>query len=212
MALDEFKVRNDKSPSPLSNRGSYPVYDNIISDVSTPLLVADELVESAQEAEREQQAYLEVTSVEQSFQEALIVYVYAKHEQVDRVEDKLENLIEKQQSRLQQYQATKPGLLSLPGARRAWQDQQAQQQSRLLAMQAKLETVREIRDGMGLHSPKIEELAERKLRKHQPEMAQEFDNALEVQRRHSIVTRMKQRHIESIGIGSPLTLSISQTR
>lgn len=57
-----------------------------------------ELLKNAKEAEREQQAFLEVTSVEQTYQEALIIYVDEKHDQVDRVEDKVESLIENQQA------------------------------------------------------------------------------------------------------------------
>ncbi len=169
----------------------------------------DELLDSAQTAEREQQAILEVSSVEQSYQEALFDYVEAKHEQVDRVEDKLETLIEKQQSRIQQIQSAKPGVLVLPGTRRAWQDQIAHQHSRLQVMQARLEAVREIRDGMGLHSPKIEELAERKLRRNEQELTNEFDSVLEAQRRHNIVTRKSLKQSDSLGIAPKLTLSIS---
>lgn len=175
----------------------------------------DELVETAQEAEREQQALLETAPVEQSFQDALIVYVEEKHEQVDRIEDKLEGLIERQQSRLMQTQSTKPGLFALSGTRRAWREQQIQQQARLQTMQARLETVREIRDGMGLHSPKIEELAERKLRMHEPEIANELDSVLEAGRRHQAVTRQLQnekKRNQSENLSGGLLLSISQPK
>lgn len=189
-----------------------PVFDQMQDDQginAKTVYNVDELLDSAQTAEREQQAILEVSSVEQSYQEALLDYVEAKQEQVDRVEDKLETLIEKQQSKIQQIQSAKPGVLVLPGTRRAWQDQLAQQHSRLQVMQARLEAVREIRDGMGLHSPKIEELAERKLRRNEQELTSDFDSVLEAQRRHNIVTRKSFKQSDGLGVAPKLTLNIS---
>ena len=112
-----------------------------------------DLLEAAQAAEIEQQATLEAAPVEQSYPETLALYVQAKHDQVEHIEDRLENLIDRQQARLQQTQASAPGRLSLPGSKRAWQNQQAQQQARLQTLHARLEAVREIKEGMGLHSP-----------------------------------------------------------
>ena len=88
-----------------------------------------DLLEAAQAAEIEQQATLEAAPVEQSYPETLALYVQAKHDQVEHIEDRLENLIDRQQARLQQTQASAPGRLSLPGSKRAWQNQQAQQQA-----------------------------------------------------------------------------------
>lgn len=74
----------------------------------------EELLEAAQEIEREQQAALEAAPIEQTYQEALAIYVQSKFAQVEHIEDRLENLIDRQQARLQQAQAGKPG---------SWHDQ-----------------------------------------------------------------------------------------
>lgn len=152
-----------------------------------------DLLEAAQAAEIEQQATVEAAPVEQSFRETLALYVQAKHDQVEHIEDRLENLIDRQQARLQQTQACAPGRLFLPGSKRAWQNQQAQQQARLQTLHARLEAVREIKEGMGLHSPKIEELATRKMRAENPELASDWDAMREAARRHELLMRKQER-------------------
>ncbi|MCW5239077.1 IncP plasmid survival protein KfrC [Verminephrobacter eiseniae] len=147
-----------------------------------------DLLEAAQEAEIEQQATLEAAPVEQSYPETLALYVQAKHDQVGHIEDRLENLIDRQQT-----QASAPGRLSLPGSKRAWQNQQAQQQARLQTLHARLEAVREIKEGMGLHSPKLEELATRKMRTENPELASDWDAMREAARRHELLMRKQEQ-------------------
>jgi hypothetical protein len=152
-----------------------------------------DLLQAAQAAEAEQQAVLEAAPLEQSYQETLSLYVQAKHDQVDHIEDRLENLIDRQQAKLQQTQTAAPGRLSLPGSKRAWQNQQAQQQARLQTLHARLEAVREIKEGMGLHSPKIEELATRKMRADNPDLAADWDAMREAARRHELLMRKQEQ-------------------
>jgi len=153
----------------------------------------DGLLAAAEATEAEQQAALEAAPLDQTYQEALALYVQAKHDQVERIEDRLENLIDRQQARLQQTQANQPGLLSLPGAKRAWQNQQMQQQARLQSLHVRLEAVREIKEGMGLHSPKVEELATRKMRAEKPELAADWDAMREAARRHQALQRREEQ-------------------
>jgi hypothetical protein len=153
----------------------------------------ENLLSAAQSLEGEQLAILESVPVEQVYQKALAEYVEAKHLQVERIEDRLEKLIDRQQARLQQSQANMPGFLSLPGTKRAWQIRQEQQQGRLQCLYSRLESVREIKEGIGLHSPKIEELAVRKLRGEQPELAEEWDDMQEAGRKHQLLMRQKDK-------------------
>ena len=154
---------------------------------------AEGLLAAAEATEAEQQAALEAAPLDQTYQEALALYVQAKHDQVERIEDRLENLIDRQQARLQQTQANQPGLLSRPGAKRAWQNQQMQQQARLQSLHVRLEAVREIKEGMGLHSPKVEELATRKMRAEKPELAADWDAMREAARRHQALQRREEQ-------------------
>ncbi|WP_347990322.1 IncP plasmid survival protein KfrC family protein [Methylomonas sp. AM2-LC] len=174
--------------------------------------VEDDLVDTAQEVEREQQALLETTtpSTDQSYQEALSVYVQAKHDQVERIEDQIENLIDRQQSRLQQSQANQPGIFSMPGAKRAWQTQQSKQQARLQTLHTRLETVREIANDMGVHAPRVEELAARKLRAQEPGLAAEWDETQVARRQHDAMMRMKEKQAKQLSQSGGLSLSLSK--
>ena len=75
------------------------------------------LLELAQEMQTEQTALLEATPLESQYSASFAAFVEEKHDQVERIEDKLENMIELLVSRLQQTQARQPGLFALPGAR-----------------------------------------------------------------------------------------------
>jgi hypothetical protein len=153
----------------------------------------ENLLSTAQSLEGEQLAILESVPIEQVHQKALAEYVEAKHLQVECIEDRLEKLIDRQQISLQQTQANMPGFLSLPRTKREWQVRQEQQQGRLQCLYSRLESVREIKEGIGLHSPKIEELAVRKLRNEQPELAEEWDDLQEAGRKHQLLMRQKDK-------------------
>ena len=180
---------------------------------------ADALLERAQEEQAEQTALLEATPLESQYNAAFAAQVEAKHDQAERIEDRLENLIEMQASRLQQAQSSQPGILALPGARARWQQQMQQQQGTMQRLQGRLEAVREIKEGMGVHGSRIEELATRKLRAQEPELASGWDDMREAQRQHQALLR-KQEQEKKQGLereqreqlGRGLRLGLSQAR
>jgi len=160
-----------------------------------------EFLDAAQTAESEQTAILDGASVEQTYQAALATYIEAKYEQVEHMEERLENLIGQQESRLQQIRSNAPGILSRPGAKLAWQNQQAQQQARLQTLHARLDAIHEIREGMGLRSPKIEELATRRMRAENPELASSWDAMREAMRRHDLIMRQQKAEAQARKFG-----------
>ena len=166
----------------------------------------DGLLAAAEATEAEQQAALEAAPLDQTYQEALALYVQAKHDQVERIEDRLESLIEQQSSRLQQSRSQQPGLIALPSTRTKWQQQLQQQQSTMQRLQGRLETVREIKDGMGAHGPRIEEMATRRLRHLEPGLASDWDEQQEEQRRTVALQRKKEieQRQQSAALGKTL--------
>ena len=180
------------------------------------MAVADDLLNAAQDAVREQQALMETANSEQvSYQEMLEIYLQTKHDQVESVEVKLGSLIVQQQALLQQSEAKKPGLLSMPNTKHQWAVRQSRQQSRLYVLHNRLDIVRELKEGMGVHSPKLEELAERKLRKYDPTLAQKWDASLEAHRKHQALLRkqdQEKKRVDSVGVGLSLRLSKSTIR
>ncbi len=183
-----------------------------VSDVENQ---GDNLESRSQEALIEQAALLEASPLELQYSAALALQVQAKHDQVDRIEDRLETLIEQQSSRLQQVQNRQPGLLTLPGARAKWQRQIQQQRTLVQRLEGRLESVREIRDAMSIHGPRIEELAGRKVRAQAPGLAADFDDFQEAQRRHQAKLRQQEkekRQAQELGLGKGLSLGLSQRR
>ena len=180
---------------------------------------ADGLLARVQETSLEQAALVDTVPLESQYAATLAVQVQAKHDQVERIEDKLENLIEQQASRMAQVQARQPGMLALPGTRAKWQQQMQAQQATKQRLEGRLEVVREIKEGMGLHCPRIEELATRKLRAKAPELASDWDDMREAQRLHQVLLR-KQEHdkqrLQEAEQGHPtargLRLGLSQAR
>ena len=157
------------------------------ASVLNPSQSPDEnIVEAVEAVQSEQQAMLDGASVAQAYEVTLANYVEAKHNQVARLEDRLENLIEQQEARVQQMRENSPGMFSLPGKKRAWQANTAREQARLQTLRNRLEAVREIRDGMSLRVPRIEELATRKMRAENPQLASSWDAMREEQRRLEI--------------------------
>ncbi|MGJ0637218.1 IncP plasmid survival protein KfrC family protein [Xenorhabdus bovienii] len=153
----------------------------------------ENLLEQAEATHNEQQTLLETSTLESQYGAVLASYVEGKHDQVERIEDRLEALIEQQSTRLQQFETKQPGLLALLGKKaKQWQSQLQQQQHSLQRLHGRLETIREIKDGMGIHSPRVEELATRKMRRENPELAADWDEMREAQRRHEALLRKKE--------------------
>jgi hypothetical protein len=154
---------------------------------------AERLQHEARELNQGQQDLLESSPVEQAYQETLAIYVQGKEEQVGRIEDRLEDLVEMQEARLQQMQVKHPGCLARPGARKAWQNNVSAQKARLVTLQKRLDAVRGIREEMGLHSPRIEEMATRKLRAENPQLAADWSAMRESARRQQLLEKRQEQ-------------------
>ncbi|MEF1779947.1 phosphoribosyltransferase [Neisseria gonorrhoeae] len=174
------------------------------------------LVAKAVAAETEQEELFESRQViEETFAGVLNTYVLEKTdvlektEQVERIEEKLEQLISGQMAKLQALQNARPGMLSMPSKKQTWSANIAVAQSRLNRLHDRLEDVREIRDGMALGVPKIQELAARKLRMEEPDLAKKFDDvqtAVRVHNLHEKQRKEKEQQKRQAG----LSLSLGQ--
>lgn len=153
---------------------------------------ADALFEQAQDVQAEQVALFD-TPLESQYSAAFAAQVEAKHDQAERIEDKIENLIELQASSLQLAQSRQPNIFALPGARAKWQQQMQQQKSTMQHLQDRLESVREIKEGMGIYGSRIDELATRKLRAQEPKLASEWSDIREAQRQFQALQRKKEQ-------------------
>ncbi|WP_456293343.1 IncP plasmid survival protein KfrC family protein [Pseudomonas sp. AK106] len=203
--------KNQKPAKPLS--------DVPVKSTATFASEADVLQRQAEDAQGEQQTMLETAPLASQYGAALAAQVEAKHDQVERIEDRLEGIIEQQETKLHQIEAKQPGFLSLPSTKASWQSQVQQQQALLQRLHGRLEGVREIKDGMGLHGPRIEELATRKLRQAEPELAEGWDEMRAAQRAHEALMRkqdqakrLKVEREQTPTLGRAHTQSLSLSR
>ena len=140
------------------------VQDINVENLDSPLAnetdaIADlgnDLLGRAQEAKASKQPFSTRAPLESRYNDALAEYAEAKYEQVERLEDRLENLIEQEMANLEDYQAHRPaGLFLRPGARGAWEREQARKQATIQRLQNRLEHVREIKEDMGLPARRL---------------------------------------------------------
>lgn len=120
-------------------------------------------------------------------------YLEAKHEQVERLTDKLEHMIENQQSILTRLENKRPGFLARPSTRQAWSQTVQQQKTKIRRMERRLGRVHEIEEGMTVTGPKLVELASRKIRAHDPELAKSWEGIREELRRQQEKERQAKR-------------------
>ncbi len=151
-------------------------------------IVADQLSKKAEMLNSEQDQLLDSASIDQLYDSALSVFVMEKHSQVDRIEDRLETLIFRNESKLSQHLNNKPGFMSRPSTKRLWEKKRLQLRTTIKIMKQRLHKVSVIKEGMGLFSTKIEELATRKLRAANPELASSWSAMRESKRKLSINT------------------------
>ena len=70
----------------------------------------------------------------------------------------------------------------------------------------------EIKEGMGLHSPRIEELATRKMRTQNPELTSKMDAVNMAARQHEIERRMKEKKTQNLGHGQGKERSLTKSK
>jgi hypothetical protein len=138
---------------------------------------AESLQKEAESLEASQRTLVASKPAEKRYDEALAQYVRAKSEQIDRLEDRLERLIETAEA-------------SLAAGASRWEAQRQRQMQRLDHLEERLERVQEIREESGLYATKVEELAEEKLRREEPELTRERDAALQRHRYEKVYERV----------------------
>ena len=127
----------------------------------------------------DQASLAESAEIEKRYDAVFQNYLEAKHEQVERLTDKLEHMIENQQSTLTRLENKRPGFLARPSTRQAWSQAVQQQKTKIRRMERRLERVHEIEEGMTVTGPKLVELASRKIRAHDPELAKSWEGIRE---------------------------------
>ena len=159
-----------------------------------PQADADRLLDEVRQIEAQETAAPFNAPTEEAYNAALAEIVEEKQEQANQIEDRLENMVEAQGARLQQVQSQPPGMLALPGTRAKWQAQVAQAQATMQRLQSRLETVREIKDGIHVQGTRIEALAAQKLAHREPQLSDDFAEMQEARRLHELHERQQKKN------------------
>jgi len=143
--------------------------------------VADSLLHQAEQHASEQRALLENASLEQTLTATLKPYVEAKHEQIERIEVKLGQVIEQQQIKLKQVEQNPPKHKWLSSKKTkaantdAWYNNKNKQLARLHELNHRKSYVGKIKESTDSRFPTVDELATRKMRREHPELASSWD-------------------------------------
>ncbi|MDN6888236.1 hypothetical protein QMO14_32170 [Variovorax sp. CAN2819] len=177
---------------------------------------AEALAVRASEAEDANEVDIATSYIEVEYLSSFATRLQATSLQVQRLEDRLEVLIEDQTKRLQRVEQQRPGILSLPSTRSKWQAETQANLALLRRMHGRLERVREVRDGMLPSGPLIEHLAKQKLRAQDPELVDSWEQARQARRVHEqhllLQDRAKKRVANAQGAESGRVHSISLQR
>ncbi len=157
-----------------------------------------ELIGSALNAFSELRGSINDSPINDFYENVLAVMTQIKHDQVDRIETRLEGLIDRQSAAQKQMLNQKPSVFAGFGARAKWQNAQAQTQARMITLNTRLEQVREIKDGMGLHAPKVVEMATQKLKKDEPELVKEWEQLQVALRQHQARLRKEEQERKKV--------------
>ncbi len=165
----------------------------------------DDSLERVKALRDEQVLFAETAETGSLYNNTLAVQIDSKFAQAEKLEEKLETLIGQQQAKIMQIEAQQPGFLSLPGLRAKWNQQIQLQQAYMQTLVGRIDVVREIRNEMTPRGPRIEELAVRKLRFHNPGMAADFDAMMTSTRRHleqerALVLKKEQEKKRSLSL------------
>ncbi|MDD2660672.1 MAG: conjugal transfer protein [Methylococcales bacterium] len=168
---------------------------------------ADAVLDQTRELNVEQ---ITLLGLEQSeFTETLDALIEEKKEQVEHLENKLEDLIESQNTLLEQTLSQAPGILSLPRTKANWTQRVSKIRERLQTLNNRLESVHEIKDGMhGNGLTAIERMAHNKLAFENPDLVEQFQKSEEILRRHQALTKQTPKSEKKQGKG----LSLSQAQ
>ena len=142
------------------------------------------------------QARLQSQSSGGPYQAALQTYLQANAQRIERIENRLEILVENQQSNLSELKTQEPGFLASRRAKAEWSTSVETAQDRLQTLNHRLSRVEEIKEQSA-------ELAEEKMREREPAIARMWDQtrqaqrgAQEKQRKARSAERGKERSLE----------------
>ena len=139
----------------------------------------------------------------------LAYYAQAKAQQIDTLQAALQTALHNHVAKLAAIEHHAPAWPANRQARSAWQNQLAQAKTRLAELERRFERVGEIATGAGLYADSLlDELAARKLRFRDPDLARRWD-ALQQQQRKAALQKIHSTQTAELDLGRTRALSFS---
>jgi hypothetical protein len=139
----------------------------------------------------------------------LAFYAQAKAQQIDALQAALQTALHNQAAKLAAIEHHAPAWPANRQARSTWQNQLAQAKIRLAQLERRSERVGEIASCAGLYADSLlDELAARKLRFRDPDLARRWD-ALQQQQRKAALQKIHSTQIVELDLGRTRALSFS---
>lgn len=152
-----------------------------------------------------------VFSPQQAYTRELEAAIQEKHEQIERIEWGISELIEQTEEALERSKNTKPGFLTKPSTRHQWEQGIQKMEQRLIALRNRLDAIKEISETTGVHGPQLEQMAAKTVAKRQPELVEQWELEREKERKKIAEERANKKKentgIKSQGKSTGLTLA-----
>lgn len=133
---------------------------------------AEQIVIAVERLDEEKRALEAEGLLSNLYKETIAEYIQQKTAQVEALEDKLESIVNSEKTKLQNLESRSPGMLAMPGKKKQWKENCFQAQATLSRLAARLEKVREIKEGS--HQANITELARKKMVQENPKFVDLF--------------------------------------
>ena len=137
--------------------------------------------------------------------EQLKLCLDAKERQVERLEDRLEKWIDRQRTALEKTERQRPGVITSLWKGKEWRERRESQNKRLHSLESRLSVVKAIKKDMG--GKRLEALAEKRLRRHAPDMVARYEAEMQRKRERSADEQSKRAEERSLNTTRGIGLS-----
>lgn len=126
-------------------------------------------------------------TISEQYEIALVDLIHEKYEKAEIIENKIENLIERQINKIKLHNQNKPNkFLSLPKQTKEWNRQLQKQQSTLERLRERLRIVHEIKEKVTHEGPHLEILARKQLQFQNPALVAAYVREREKERKNKL--------------------------
>ncbi len=225
MKLFQRKTRTTKPKLPIKENFPQPLKDD--SDFKTieiekaePLTTAEifalnegdsrEKVSDRSEEERRSdhiKSEAEDLSIPEQYEFALDLVTTARFEKAEFLENKIENMIEKQVTQLRQMNQNRPNFLPLSKKKKLWNKNIAKHQTTINRLRERLRVVHEVKEKVTHEGPTIEIFAKKKLQFKDPSLVAKYVKHLEEGRKKQRKKKVVNTHARTAKRGLRLKLT-----